>query len=145
MLVGGTDDRRVDLDMVRAMAQSADTVQKEAIATPIRNVVLTDHQDSPVDRLIKSSRYQNASEVLRESLRLVELEDAENDARMEALRDSARVGIADVKAGRIQSFRSAEELGRHFCAIAASAITSAHEHDKDVVSQGNRKDVPPNA
>lgn len=112
---------------------------------PTRNVVLTDHQDSPVDRIVKSSGYQNASEVLRESLRLVERENAENGARIEALRDAAQVGIADVKAGRIQSFRSAEELDQHFGAIAASAIASAHVHDSDVESQGNRKDVPPNA
>jgi antitoxin ParD1/3/4 len=97
---------------------------------PTCNVVLTDQQDSPVDRLVKSGRYQNASEVLRESLRLVEHEDAENGARIEALRDAAQVGIADVKAGRTRSFRSAEALDRHFGAIAASAIESAHEHDK---------------
>jgi antitoxin ParD1/3/4 len=58
---------------------------------PTCNVVLTDQQDSPVDRLVKSGRYQNASEVLRESLRLVEHEDAENGARIEALRDAAQV------------------------------------------------------
>lgn len=112
MLVGGTDDRRVDLDMVRAMAQSADTVQKEAIAMPIRNVVLTDHQDSPVDRLIKSSRYQNASKVLRESLRLVELEDAENDARMEALCDSVRIS-----AMVISRFGERDQYGSWCCAV----------------------------
>ena len=39
---------------------------------PTRNVVLTDHQASLVEHLVESGRYQNASEVLREGLRLVE-------------------------------------------------------------------------
>jgi antitoxin ParD1/3/4 len=39
---------------------------------PTRNVVLTDHQARMVEQLVASGRYQNASEVLREGLRLVE-------------------------------------------------------------------------
>ena len=39
---------------------------------PTRNVVLTDHQAHFVEQLVTSGRYQNASEVLREGLRLVE-------------------------------------------------------------------------
>lgn len=50
-----------------------------------------------------------------------------------------------MNAGRIQSFRFAEVLDQNFGAIAASAITSVHEHDSDVESRSNRKDVPPNA
>ncbi|HAX09028.1 MAG TPA: type II toxin-antitoxin system ParD family antitoxin, partial [Marinobacter hydrocarbonoclasticus] len=37
-----------------------------------RNIVLTDHQSQVVDHLVASSRYQNASEVLRAGLRMVE-------------------------------------------------------------------------
>jgi Arc/MetJ-type ribon-helix-helix transcriptional regulator len=39
---------------------------------PTRNVVLTDYQADLVERLVASGRYQNASEVLREGLRLIE-------------------------------------------------------------------------
>lgn len=39
---------------------------------PTRNVVLTGHHEAVIERLAKSGRYQNASEVLREGLRLVE-------------------------------------------------------------------------
>ena len=39
---------------------------------PTRNVVLTEHQAALVERLVSVGRYQNASEVLREGLRLVE-------------------------------------------------------------------------
>ena len=39
---------------------------------PTRNVVLTDHQAHLVEKLVSTGRYQNASEVLREGLRLIE-------------------------------------------------------------------------
>jgi len=67
---------------------------------PTRNVVLTDHQADLVERLVASGRYQNASEVLREGLRLIESREMEERARLEALRDAARVGVADIGAER---------------------------------------------
>ena len=39
---------------------------------PTRNVVLSDRQQQLVESLVQSGRYQNASEVLREGLRLIE-------------------------------------------------------------------------
>ena len=80
---------------------------------PTRNVVLTEHQAELVERLVASGRYQNASEVLREGLRLIESRDAAEKARLKALRDAARVGIADIEAGRFDSFDSEEALRRH--------------------------------
>jgi antitoxin ParD1/3/4 len=44
---------------------------------PTRKVVLTDYQAELVERLVSSGRYQNASEVLREGLRLVEDQETE--------------------------------------------------------------------
>jgi antitoxin ParD1/3/4 len=89
---------------------------------PTRNVVLTDHQAQLVDRLVKSGRYQNASEVLREGLRLVETQADLDRARLQALHDAAKVGIADFEAGRFTRFADADELKRHF-SEAAAAIT----------------------
>lgn len=62
-----------------------------------RNVVLTDHQASLVERLVDSGRYQNASEVLREGLRLVEQRESEDVLRLEALRSAVNAGIADIR------------------------------------------------
>ena len=42
---------------------------------PTRNVVLTECQEELLETLVKSGRYQNASEVLRDGLRLVEQRD----------------------------------------------------------------------
>lgn len=42
-----------------------------------RNVVLSDHQHKLVDSLVSTGQYQNASEVLRAGLRLLEQHEAE--------------------------------------------------------------------
>lgn len=89
---------------------------------PTRNVVLTDHQAELIDRLVKSGRYQNASEVLRDGLRLVERMEGEARARLKALREAARVGIADAEAGRYRSFSTGDELSRHLLALSEEAV-----------------------
>ena len=89
---------------------------------PTRNVVLTQRQADLVRRLVASGRYQNSSEVLREGLRLVETREAEDEARLAALREAARVGIADIEAGRFSHFETKAELRRHLDGIARTAI-----------------------
>lgn len=58
----------------------------KVVPMPTRNVVLTDQQAQLVAQLVKSGRYQNASEVLRDGLRLLAQRDAEDQARLDALR-----------------------------------------------------------
>jgi antitoxin ParD1/3/4 len=89
---------------------------------PTRNVVLTSHQAELLERLVDSGRYQNASEVLREGLRLVESRETEEKARIKALREAARIGIADIDAGRYRSFNSPAELKRHVTALLTQAL-----------------------
>ena len=67
---------------------------------PTRNVVLTEYQADLIDRLVISGRYQNASEVLREGLRLIEERERLEGAKLKALKQAARQGWADVSAGR---------------------------------------------
>jgi antitoxin ParD1/3/4 len=64
---------------------------------PTRNVVLSDRQQQLVETLVQSGRYQNASEVLREGLRLIEARERLEGEKLKAL---ARQGWADVAAGR---------------------------------------------
>lgn len=92
---------------------------------PTRNVVLTDHQAALVEHLVASGRYQNASEVLREGLRLVEQREAEDASRLEALRAAARVGIADIEAGRFKTFDAKESLRAHLKTVAAQTLVKA--------------------
>jgi antitoxin ParD1/3/4 len=92
---------------------------------PTRNVVLTDHQASLVERLVSSGRYQNASEVLREGLRLIEQREAKDMAQLEALRSAIRVGVADMEQGRFTTLDSYESLDSHLSALTAKAIADA--------------------
>jgi antitoxin ParD1/3/4 len=67
---------------------------------PTRNVVLSEHQHELVETLVHSGRYQNASEVLREGLRLIEERERIEVAKLKALKQASRQGWADVSAGR---------------------------------------------
>lgn len=89
---------------------------------PTRNVVLTDHQAQFVEQLVAAGRYQNASEVLREGLRLVETREAETAARLHALREAVRVGLDDIEAGRYRDFASDEALRQHLAALTEKAL-----------------------
>ncbi len=91
---------------------------------PTRNVVLTDHQTDFVEQLVTSGRYQNASEVLREGLRLIERRESEDELRLAALRKAARIGSADIDAGAFRSFDSADALDRHLAKLASKVIGS---------------------
>ncbi|WP_159950035.1 type II toxin-antitoxin system ParD family antitoxin [Rhizobium sp. 18065] len=67
---------------------------------PIRDVDLTEYHEQVIDRLVESGRYQNASEVMREGLRLVEQRENLEAAKLAALRDAAQQGFADLDQGR---------------------------------------------
>jgi antitoxin ParD1/3/4 len=90
-----------------------------------RNVVLTEHHEELIDDLVKKGKYQNASEVLRDGLRLVENRELEAKARLKALRDAAQAGIADVDAGRVRDFTSTSELRQHLDSLAKRTVKSA--------------------
>jgi len=98
---------------------------------PTKNVVLTDHQVELVERLVSSGRYQNASEVLREGLRLVEDQEADVKARIKALKDAARMGIADIEAGRYRTFDSPTELNQHLNNLSDSVLLRQGRGESD--------------
>ena len=91
---------------------------------PTRNVVLTHHQTAVVEQLVSSGRYQNASEVLRDGLRLIEQREAEDASRLVALRSAVRIGIADFDQGQFLAFDTPESLGAHLDSVATKAIAA---------------------
>ena len=62
--------------------------------------ILTERHEKVISKLVASGRYQNASEVLREGLRLIEERDSRDAAKLKILREAARAGFADFAAGR---------------------------------------------
>jgi len=89
---------------------------------PTRNVVLTKHQEKLIEKLVGSGRYQNASEVLREGLRLVEQREAENAAKLEILREAARVGFGALARGEFKEFDGIEDLKCYMNALSEKLI-----------------------
>jgi antitoxin ParD1/3/4 len=61
---------------------------------PTRNVNLTEELDHFVAAKVASGRYENASEVVRASLRALEREEQEYDARLARLRGALEEGEA---------------------------------------------------
>ncbi len=94
---------------------------------PTRNVVLTEHHEELLERLLASGRYQNASEVLREGLRLIESKEAEDAAKLKALREAVQLGVDDMEAGRYKEFESFEEMEAYLTAVTDAAIDSTQK------------------
>jgi antitoxin ParD1/3/4 len=92
---------------------------------PTRNVVLTKHQEELIEALVESGRYQNASEVLRDGLRLVEQRAAEDASKLKALRAAARVGTAALDRGAYKEFETVEELDRYLNDLSEKIISRA--------------------
>jgi antitoxin ParD1/3/4 len=97
------------------------------VPMPTRNVVLTDRQASLIENLVQSGRYQNASEVMREGLRLVENNVAEESAKLDALRSATNSGIADLDSGAFKEFAHPSDLLVHLDRVAKAAIATAKD------------------
>ncbi len=61
---------------------------------PTRNVNLTEELDHFVLKKVKSGRYENASEVVRAALRILEREEQQYEAKLRALRTAIDKGDA---------------------------------------------------
>ena len=94
---------------------------------PTRNVVLTKRQQELIESLVESGRYQNASEVLREGLRLVEQREAEDAGKLKALRAAARLGIGSLKRGEFKEFRTIEDLQTYLTDLSEKVISGTAE------------------
>ena len=99
----------------------------EVVIMATRNVVLSQHQHELVESLVASGQFQNASEVLREGLRLLERQHVEDEAKIAALREAADKGWADLAAGRYDDIADDNlddfigQLGIHAAAHGHSA------------------------
>ena len=92
---------------------------------PTRNVVLTEKQETLIEALVSSGRYQNASEVMREGLRLVEVREFEEAPKRQTLRAAAQVGADALDRGEFKEFADPSALIRYLDKIAGAAISNA--------------------
>ena len=94
---------------------------------PTRNVVLSERHEKLITDLVASGRYQNASEILREGLRLVEERDAREADKLEALRAAAEIGLEALERGEFRDFGSFEDLGDYLKTMSDEVIAGSAE------------------
>lgn len=68
---------------------------------PTRNINLTDELDRLVEERVASGRYQNASEVVRAGLRLLDRQEREDEARLARLQREAAAGFDAIDRGEL--------------------------------------------
>lgn len=88
---------------------------------PTRNIVLTDHQDKLIENLVGSGRYQNASEVLCEGLRLVEQREVAGGTKSELFRTST-TGFNAMDRGEFKGFDSIDDLQAYLKDLSEKVI-----------------------
>ena len=81
---------------------------------PTRNVVLTEQQEAFVGSLIAAGRYQNASEVLREGLRLLEDHMQLHHAQLASIQAGILEGLDQIDAGRLAKGSGEAAIERAF-------------------------------
>jgi antitoxin ParD1/3/4 len=86
---------------------------------PTRNINLTEHFNEFVERQVSSGRYSNASEIVREALRLLEEQEQLRQAKLKALRQAARQGLDEIDRGRGMVLKDKKALERFFKDVEA--------------------------
>src|SRR5580692_97451 len=92
---------------------------------PTRNINLTEHFDRFVERQVSSGRYGNASEIVREALRLLEEQEQERAAKLKVLRQAANQGFAEIDQGQGIVLRGKKAISQFIAEIEAEVRTKA--------------------
>lgn len=91
---------------------------------PTRNVNLTEHLDGFVEASVASGRYQNASEVVREGLRLLERQQREDEQKLARLLEAIDVAEAELARGEYVEI-SKDELPDYVAGLGSAARRTA--------------------
>lgn len=66
---------------------------------PTRNISLTAEQDAFVAEVVEAGEYQNASEAVRDALRVLQQRRQEDALKLKALRAQIKIGIDELERG----------------------------------------------
>ena len=92
---------------------------------PTRNINLTDHFHDFVEHQVSSGRYSNASEIVRDALRLLEEQEQESAAKLKALRHAAKLGFDEIDQGSGIVLKGKKALDRFFKDIEVEVMANA--------------------
>lgn len=85
---------------------------------PTRNINLTDRYEAYLTRAVESGRFKNASEAVRAGLHLLELQEQQEQAKIEALRDAFKEGEDAYNRGDFATLTDDADIDRYFDRIA---------------------------
>jgi antitoxin ParD1/3/4 len=85
---------------------------------PTRNISLTPEQDAFIEEAVRSGEYQNASEAVRDALRVLQQRRKEDALKLEALRRQIDAGIEALESGEFIEVDDTE-LDAYLDALAA--------------------------
>lgn len=92
---------------------------------PTRNINLTPALDRFVKRHLKSGRYGNASEVVREALRLLEQKEREREAKLKALSQAVQEGVDELDQGKGIVLKGKKAIDKFFKEIEEEVLSAA--------------------
>lgn len=92
---------------------------------PTRNINLTDHYHELVEELVASGQYQNASEVIRAGLHLLEKRAREDEEKVKLLRSLAQEGFSQLDQGKGLVLNGEDELREAVTRIGKRAASSS--------------------
>ena len=78
---------------------------------PTRNISLTTEQDAFVQEVVEAGEYQNASEAVRDALRVLQHRRKEDGLRLKALRAQIKVGTDALERGDFTEVADADLEG----------------------------------
>jgi antitoxin ParD1/3/4 len=78
---------------------------------PTRNISLTAEQDAFVQEVVEAGEYQNASEAIRDALRVLQQRRKEDSLRLKALRAQIKAGTDALERGEFAEIDDADLEG----------------------------------
>lgn len=96
-----------------------------------KNISLTQHYSELVDSLVNSGKYKNASEVVREGLRLLEQRTAEDGRRLELLQKLAAEGFQQLDQGEGVRLSTLNQVSAHISKLGRQAAKRAKNGKSD--------------
>jgi antitoxin ParD1/3/4 len=78
---------------------------------PTRNISLTAEQDAFVEEIVEAGEYQNASEAVRDALRVLQQRRKEDSLKLKALRAQIRAGVDALARGEFAEIDDTELEG----------------------------------
>jgi antitoxin ParD1/3/4 len=75
---------------------------------PTRNISLTPQIDDFVEKNVSTGQYQNASEVVRDALRLLQARQRAEKLKLQRLREAVDIGLAELERGEYTELDSSE-------------------------------------